>query len=92
MKSSWVLPLVATAACLAAAAPAPTGESKLVDAMHAYYVKQFDNLAGVKDGKFGTARIESSQIEHIRATEETPATTPKASRPLSKSTAPMASL
>lgn len=62
MKPSWALPLVTTAACLVAAAPDPTGESKLVDSMHAYYVKQFDNLVGVKDGKFGTARIESSQI------------------------------
>lgn len=66
MRAPWILPIVATAACLATALLGPSGETKLVDSMHAYYVKQFEDLSGVKDGKFGTARIESSQISAHR--------------------------
>lgn len=62
MRLSWFLPLAIALACMAAASTTSSPESKLVDSMHAYYVKQFENLSGVKDGKFGTARIESSQI------------------------------
>lgn len=38
--------------------------SALIDKMHTYYVKQFDNLQMTKDGVFGASRIESSKIKH----------------------------
>lgn len=41
---------------------------ELVDASHAYYQSQFDNLELTKSGVFGTARVELSKIKsHARS-------------------------
>ena len=59
--------LLVWAGVITAQTPKLSSRSALIDQMHAYYVKQFDNLKMVKDGLFGTSRIESSKIkEHYR--------------------------
>lgn len=41
----------------------PDPEKSLIDRMHAYYQSQFDNLELLKQGIFGSARIERSAIK-----------------------------
>jgi hypothetical protein len=59
--------LIVSALVLASAITAQSGNGErtaLIDKMHAYYVKQFDDLKMTKEGVFGTSRIESSKIKN----------------------------
>ena len=45
----------------------PESREQLLDRMHVYYVKQFEDLEAVKRGEFGVSRIEKNDIKkHAR--------------------------
>lgn len=58
---------VSLAIGLSASTPDERSRKELVDAMHNYYVSQFENLTMTKEGVFGTGRVEQSKItNHVR--------------------------